>query len=264
MKNGRVWRTIEGTMYPALSVALVLLIWISMTKSGLVPESILPSPAKVLDALREEINDGRLAANLSASGSRLIVGYLIGAVTGALLGLVLGMVWVVRSALFPLVEILRPIPPLAWVPLALIWFGIGENSKIFLIALTVCFPVLIATMNGVRQIDTVLLRAAQSMDTPSTTTLFRVVLPAAIPDLLTGLRLGWTLGITILVGAEMIAASSGIGYLIINGMNIGRFDQVILGILILGTFGVVTDACFVGLRRTKVLRWHAGSDKVVG
>src|SRR3546814_7022690 len=92
MMNGRVWRAIEGTMYPALSVALVLLIWISMIKSGLVPESVLPSPVKVLDALREEINDGRLAASLSASAGRLIVGYLIGASIGALLGLVFGKI----------------------------------------------------------------------------------------------------------------------------------------------------------------------------
>src|SRR3546814_2277190 len=106
-----------------------------MSKSGVAPDAVLPSPVKLLDALREEINDGRLAASLSASAGRLIVGYLIGASIGALLGLVFGMVWVARSALFPLVEILRPIPPLAWVPLALIWFGIGESSKIFLIAL---------------------------------------------------------------------------------------------------------------------------------
>jgi len=234
-----------------------------MTRSGLVPDAVLPGPGKVLDALREEINDGRLAGHLSASGSRLFIGFFVGAVTGALLGLVIGMFRVARSALLPVVEILRPIPPLAWVPLALIWLGIGESSKIFLIALTVCFPVLIATMKGVQQIDPVLLRAARSMDTASGVMLFRVVLPATIPDLLTGLRLGWTLGITILVGAEMIAASSGLGFLIMNGMNSGRFDQVILGILLLGVFSVATDAFFVGLRKTKVLRWHAGLEQVI-
>jgi sulfonate transport system permease protein len=261
--NVTVRRAIEAVGFPALSALCVLLVWTSMTKSGLVPEAVLPSPQTVLRALSEEINDGRLAGHLYASGFRLILGFLIGATTGALLGLVLGMFRIARSALLPAVEILRPIPPLAWVPLALIWLGIGEESKIFLIALTVCFPVLIATMKGVEQIDPVLLRAARAMDTPPMTTLFGVILPATIPDLLTGLRLGWTLGITILVGAEMIAASSGLGFLIMNGMNSGRFDQVVLGILLLGTFSVVTDACFVALRRTRMLRWHAGLEQVV-
>lgn len=260
--NTRLSQARDGVMYPLLSAALVLLVWSAIVKSGLVPEAILPGPAKVLDALREETNDGRLAAHLYASAGRLVIGFLIGATTGALLGLVLGMYRVARSALLPIVEILRPIPPLAWVPLALIWLGIGEDSKIFLIALTVCFPVLIATMKGAQQIDAVLLRAAQSMDTPFAAMLFRVILPATVPDLLTGLRLGWTLGITILVGAEMIAASSGLGFLIINGMNTGRFDQVILGILLLGVVSVLTDAGFVALKRTKVLRWHAGLDQV--
>src|SRR3546814_13521225 len=99
-------------MYPALSVALVLLIWISMIKSGLVPEYVLPSPVKVLDALREEINDGRLAASLSASAGRLIVGHLIRAYTGALPGLVFGLLWFYRAALFPLLQIHRLSPPL--------------------------------------------------------------------------------------------------------------------------------------------------------
>jgi ABC-type nitrate/sulfonate/bicarbonate transport system permease component len=259
----RLLQTLDAVIYPLLSAGLVLLVWVSMTRSGLVPEAVLPGPGKVLDALGEEIRDGRLAAHLSASGSRLIIGFVIGAVTGALLGMTLGMFRAARSALLPVVEILRPIPPLAWVPLALIWLGIGEDSKIFLIALTVCFPVLIATMKGVEQIDPVLLRAARSMDTRSPEMLVRVVLPATIPDLLTGLRLGWTLGITILVGAEMIAASSGLGFLIMNGMNSGRFDQVILGILLLGVFSVVTDAGFVALKKTRVLRWHVGLDEVI-
>ena len=261
--NRRLSQALGGVMYPLLSAALVLIVWTGMTASGFVSETVLPRPAKVLDALREVINDGRLAAYFYASGGRLILGFAIGAAVGTLVGLLLGMFRIARSALLPVVEILRPIPPLAWVPLALIWFGIGEESKVFLIALTVCFPVLIATMKGVQQIDIALLRAGRSMDISSGAMLFYVVLPATIPDLLTGLRLGWTLGFTILVGAEMIASSSGLGYLIMNGMNTGRFDQVILGILLLGALGVVTDAGFVALRKTRVLRWHAGLEQVI-
>jgi len=109
-----------------------------------------------------------------------------------------------------------------------------------------------------------LLRAARSLDADRSTVVFRVILPAAMPDVVTGLRLGWTLAITILVGSEMIAANSGVGRMIIGGMNQGRFDLVILGILLLGTLGMASDTLFARLSRLRLLRWHAGLDKASG
>lgn len=248
-------------LYPLASIAIVLAIWSTLTASGLVPAAILPAPGTVAAAAIEETTSGRLLTHLAASGQRLIIGFAIGATIGVLLGLVMGMVQIARAALVPIVEILRPIPPLAWIPLALIWFGIDEASKVFLIALTACFPVLIATMKGVQQIDLTLIRAAESLDVAPARMLASVLLPAATPDIVTGLRLGWTLAITILVGAEMIASSSGLGHLIIDGMNNGRFDRVLVGILMLGIASVATDAAFVALARSRLMRWHAGIEQ---
>src|SRR3954454_5627271 len=129
MMRATVWNKVP--IYPALSALLVMLTWTGMISSGLVPESVLPRPATVLKALQDEVREGRLAGHLSASGFRLLVGFEIGASLGALLGLMLGAWLGLRSALLPIIEVLRPIPPLAWIPVVLIWLGIGEESKIF-------------------------------------------------------------------------------------------------------------------------------------
>lgn len=250
--------------YPLASAALVLAGWSAVVGLGLVPVAILPGPWTVAAAGIVELMAGRLLGDLAASLARLAGGYVIGAAAGVVLGLVLGSAALARKVVLPWIEILRPIPPLAWIPVALIWFGIGEGSKLFLIAMTAFFPVAIATLKGVRQIEQVLLRAARSLDVTPRQMLLRVVLPAAMPDVVTGLRLGWTLGITILVGAEMIAASSGLGHMVMNGMNSGRFELVILGILLLGTLGLTSDALFARLTRARLLRWHAGLDKASG
>jgi len=258
-KNLASW--MDAIVYPAASFLLVLALWSGLAASGWLAGGVLPGPGAVWEAAIEETSSGRMANHLLSSGYRLAIGYSLGAAVGVIAGLVLGLFSPVRAALLPAVEMLRPIPPLAWIPLALIWFGIDEASKLFLIALTSAMPLLIATMKGVQQVDPALLRAARSMDVAPLRMLFSVVFPAAMPDIMTGLRLGWTLAITILVGAEMIAAPSGLGFLIMDGMNSGKFEFVILGILTLGALSVLTDGLFALASRSKLLRWHAGLDK---
>jgi len=259
--NGLRIHGLPDWVYTVAGAVLFVCGWQLICSLHLVPVSILPSPATVVAALWSEAGNGRLASNVIASLFRLVSGFAIGAAVGICLGLLAGTLTAARAVLMPLVELLRPIPPLAWIPLALIWFGIGEPSKLFLIALTACFPVLVATFKGVEQIDPTLIRAARSLDVPQWRMLVKVVLPAAMPDVVTGLRLGWTLGTTILVGAEMIAASSGLGFMIMDGMNSGRFDLLILGILPLGTISVVADGLFGRLSRSRLLRWHAGLER---
>jgi ABC-type nitrate/sulfonate/bicarbonate transport system permease component len=260
MSSGRI-AMLPDAAWPWLSAALAIAVWALVVAAQWVPVAVLPGPVAVFANLADEFASGRLAENLLASGIRLVIGFAIGAACGVLLGTLTGAFTRVRWAVMPVVEMLRPIPPLAWIPLALIWFGIGEPSKWFLIALTASFPVLVATTRGVESVPRALLWSARMMDVGRARLVAQVLLPAALPDIVTGLRLGWTLGITILVGAEMIAATSGIGFMIIDGMNGGRFDRVIGGILVLGVVSIVTDALFAALARSGVLRWHVGLDQ---
>lgn len=249
---------LPNIVWPILSSAAFLALWSLMVVAKLVPESILPTPWAVLQGLEQEAQSGRLWLHITSSFARLVVGFAIGAVAGVAIGGVLGASRRARYALTPVLEILRPIPPLAWIPLALTWFGVGEPSKWFLIALTASFPIIVSTMRGIASVPSAVVRAARMMDVGGVQLLAKVLLPAALPDIVTGLRLGWTLGITILVGAEMIAATSGLGFLIIDGMNLGRFDLVIGGILVLGLLSVVTDKLFMVATNSKLLRWHRG------
>lgn len=259
----RVLATLGPVGSAVLSAAIVLIAWQAVVLARLAPEAILPGPSAVLRAGVDEATSGRLFEHLAATLGRLAVGFAVGAAVGTVLGLACGAMTRVRGILMPVVEVLRPIPPLAWVPITLLWFGIGESSKVFLVALTSAFPVLIATVRGVERIDRTILRAARSMDVPRWKLIYAVMLPAALPDVLTGLRLGWTLGITIVVGAEMIAADAGVGHMLIDAMNQGRFERVMLGILILGVLGVASDGLFVRLGQGRLLRWHAGLDQAV-
>jgi sulfonate transport system permease protein len=231
-----------------------------MTSSNLVPSAVLPGPKEVFYGLIEESNNGHLLANIAGSAQRMLIGFALGATIGVLIGGLLGLIAPLRQAFDPVIEVLRPIPPLAWVPIALIWFGVDEASKWFLIALTVSFPVLVSTARGIRSTPVSLIRAARMMDVPNSRLLFQVLLPSAAPDVFTGMRLGWTLGITSLVGAEMIAAPSGLGFMIISGMNAGRFDLVIGGILVLGVLSVSTDRLFEYFLGRRLFKWQGGRE----
>ncbi|HWK61438.1 MAG TPA: ABC transporter permease [Eoetvoesiella sp.] len=247
--------------YLLATIVLIFAAWKLALISKLVSETVLPAPAIVFQLAWQELSTGKLLEYIQISGQRLVAGFFFGSLLGVLIGALLGSYRILRLMFLPLCETLRPIPPLAWIPLALIWFGIGEESKIFLIALTSFFPVFITTLKGVQQIDFNLLRAARSLDMNHRQMFFLVTLPAALPDIVTGLRLGWSIGLVALVGAEMIASTSGLGFLIMNGMNNGRFDEVILGILVIGAISIVTDLAFIQFSKTKLLRWHNGLEK---
>ncbi|MCC7040392.1 MAG: ABC transporter permease [Burkholderiales bacterium] len=252
---------VRASMYPIATGVLVILCWTAIVEIGLVPRAILPSPVEVGRAGLVELHSGRLGIHGAASINRLLSGYAIGAMIGVTLGLLLGGIRSVRAYCYFIVEVLRPIPPLGWIPLAIIWFGIGEPSKLFLIALTACFPILVATEKGVGQIPEPLVRAGRAMDLGPTALLVKVVLPNALPDITTGLRLGWTLAIAVLVGTEMIAAQSGIGFMIMDAMGVGNFALLVFGIILLGCFSIVTDAGLKYVFDQKLLRWHHNATK---
>jgi len=215
----------------------------------------LPAPWVVLGALLELARKGQLWIHVGATLGRVAVGFTTGAVAAVALGLLAGQVRAVRNVLEPVVELLRPIPPLAMLPLFIVWVGIGEGSKVGFITYATFFPMFVTTVHGVAQIDDRLLRAAQSLGARPRQLFFRVILPAALPDVLTGLRLGVALSFFVIVISEFIGAEEGLGYLINDGRNFFLVPQMLGAAVLLGLLGYAGNGLVRGLER-RVLRWQ--------
>ncbi len=215
----------------------------------------LPGPWLVLGALAELAAKGQLWIHLTATLERVAIGFGTGAALGVGLGLAAGYLTPVRNVVEPLVELLRPVPPLAVLPLFIVWVGIGEPSKIGFITYATFFPIFLTTVTGVRQIDPVLLRAARSLGARGLPLFTRVILPAALPDVLTGLRLGVALAFFVIVISEFIGAEHGLGYLINDGRNFFLVPQMLGAAVVLGLLGYAGNA-LVRLVERRVMRWQ--------
>ena len=215
----------------------------------------LPGPWLVLGALVELATKGQLWIHLGATLERVAIGFGTGAALGVALGLAAGYLTPVRNVVEPLVELLRPVPPLAVLPLFIVWVGIGEPSKIGFITYATFFPIFLTTVTGVRQIDLVLLRAARSLGARGLPLFTRVILPAALPDVLTGLRLGVALAFFVIVISEFIGAEHGLGYLINDGRNFFLVPQMLGAAVVLGLLGYAGNA-LVRLVERRVMRWQ--------
>ena len=197
----------------------------------------LPGPWLVVGSLVDLAARGQLWIHVAATLERVAIGFGTGAGLGVLLGLAAGYFAPVRDVVEPLVEVLRPIPPLAVLPLFIVWVGIGEPSKIGFITYATFFPIFLTTVTGVRQIDPLLLRAARSLGAGGVALFTRVILPAALPDILTGLRLGVALAFFVIVISEFIGAEHGLGYLINDGRNFFLVPQMLGAAVVLGLLG---------------------------
>jgi ABC-type nitrate/sulfonate/bicarbonate transport system permease component len=236
----------------------VIVLWEITVRTGFVDPRLFPSPLLAIQAASERLTAETIAENLWWSLFRVFSGFTIGAVAGAVIGIAAGWYRGFGLVARPLIEFLRPIPPLAWIPLAIIWFGLGEPSKFFIIFLGAFFPVVTSAYHGVRSIDPVILRAAQTLGLSGIPLLLRVVVPAASPDLATGIRIGWGLSFGVLVAAELIAADRGLGFMIINERNTGgSVGVIIVGILLIGALNLITDAAIAAAIRRWIGRWHS-------
>jgi NitT/TauT family transport system permease protein len=215
----------------------------------------LPAPWVVIGALLELARKGQLWVHVAATLERVAVGFAAGAVLALALGLLAGQIRVVRNVVEPVIELLRPIPPLAMLPLFIVWVGIGEASKVGFITYATFFPMFVTTVHGVTQIDGRLLRAAQSLGARPRHLFLRVILPAALPDVLTGLRLGVALSFFVIVISEFVGAESGLGYLINDGRNFFLVPQMLGAAVLLGLLGYAGNALVRVLER-RVLRWQ--------
>ena len=215
----------------------------------------LPGPWLVLGSLGELAMKGQLWGHLTATLERVALGFATGATLGVGLGLAAGYLRPVRDLIEPLVELLRPIPPLAVLPLFIVWVGIGEPSKVGFITYATFFPIFLTTVTGVRQIDPLLLRAAESLGARGARLFVRVILPAALPDILTGLRLGVALAFFVIVISEFIGAEQGLGYLINDGRNFFLVPQMLGAAVVLGLLGYAGNGLVRWVER-RLTRWQ--------
>jgi taurine transport system permease protein len=248
-----------GRNRPVLSVATVLVLvalWVIVTATGLVKPLFLPGPAALATAFSQawtgEFDGNTLITQIVASLSRVIGAFVLASLVGIPAGLAMGVSREARAILDPIIEFYRPLPPLAYLPLMVIWFGIGETAKILLIFLACFAPVALATRAGVLSASIDQVNAARSMGASRMQVLLHVVLPAATPDILVGLRIGMGVGWTTLVAAEMVAANAGLGQMVLNASNFLRTDVVVMGILVIGGFAILFEFAMRWLERVLV------------
>ncbi len=241
---------------PSLVVmAVIIAVWWSAVVATRSP--IFPTPWQVLAGTGELVRDGSLWAHIGASLMRVGIGFGLAVLVAVPLGLWMGWVRGAFVTLNPIFQILRPISPIAWIPIAILWFGVGNVSPIFLIFMASVFPMVVQTVEGVHTIEPRYLRAAANFGVSRGTLFRRVVIPAALPQVIVGMRIGLGVAWLVVVAAEMIALNSGLGYLIMDSRNAGnRYDLVVAGMIIIGLIGLLLDGLMRGLEGMKSVRWR--------
>ncbi len=240
----------------ALIASLIALWWVVVVQTESV---IFPTPLQVVTGTLELAADGTLWEHVIASLLRVGAGFLLACVVAVPLGLWMGRVEGAYRTLNPLFQILRPISPIAWIPLAILWFGVGNVSPVFLIFIASVFPMIVQTASGVHTIEKRYLRAAENFGVSRYTLFRQVIIPAVLPEIIVGMRIGLGVAWLVVVAAEMIALRSGLGYLIMDSRNAGnRYDLVIAGMLIIGVIGLVLDGLMRFLESLKSVRWRYG------
>ena len=243
------------SVVPWLVPALIIVVWQLLSSAGLIAERVRPAPVSVAEAGWKLLTQGDLLTDVAISARRAFIGLLIGGSVGFLLGLINGFFpWGARL-LDSSVQMGRNIPHLALIPLVILWFGIGETARIFLVAIGVAFPIYINTYHGVRSVDAGLIEMSKTYGLTTWQMFRQVILPGALPSILVGLR--YALGIMwlTLIVAETIAATSGIGYVTMNAREFLQTDVLVLGILLYALLGKLADVAARGLER-QLLAWH--------
>jgi NitT/TauT family transport system permease protein len=235
-----------------LALVGLVVVWEAFARLGWVPVLFLPSPLGVLREGRDMIVSGELAAHLVASLTRLVLGFAVGAGLGIAVGITVGFFSIAEAVGTPLIAATFPIPKIALLPLLILWLGLGEASKVAVIALGVFFPMAINTFTGVRQADPLLVRAAVAFGARRWSVIRKVVLPSALPMIFAGLKLGAGTALLLLVAAEMIAVESGIGFLVLHAGNLMATTKLMVGIVVLSLLGVLSHCGLSRLERAAI------------
>ncbi|AJE04768.1 ABC transporter permease [Geobacter pickeringii] len=242
-------------LLPLIVPVLILLAWEALSSQGLISPIILPAPSTIWDTLVEMVKSGELLGHLRVSLLRVLQGFSVGGGLGLLVGTGIGLSRRLERALTLITGLLRPIPIIAWVPVLILWMGIDEGSKVTVIAIGSFWPVLLNVIQGIRSTDKKYLEVARILEKSRATLLLKVIFPSALPSIFTGLRVGIGIAWMSVIGAELIAASAGVGYMIMYARELSQPDVMLVGVISIGITGLGIDFL---LRRLegRLLKWN--------
>ena len=237
-----------------LSILIFLTVWELVSRLGKLSISLFPPPSWVAQEFWRMLQSGMWIRDVLVSSRRVITGFILGSSIALIVGLLTGRIAWVRALFEPVIQLLRPIPSIAWVSISIFWFGLGESSKLFLISYGVFFIVWLNTHVGVSTVEPVLVRAARSLGAKGHKLFFQIILPAALPFIIAGLRSGVAVAFIVVVAAELTGASVGVGYRISHSREIFRADRMMVGLMTLGVLGGLSDMIFVRLSK-RIVFW---------
>lgn len=253
MKKFVLW--IKENYLALVAPILILAIWEAAGQLGLIRATLLPKPSAIAVVLVEVLSSGELLSNLGVSILRVAQGFIIGAGLGILVGVQVALSRKLQTAVSLIFGVLRPIPVIAWIPVLILWMGIDEGSKITVIAIGSFWTVLVSVIEGIKNVDKKFLEVATILEKDHITLLTKVILPAALPAIFTGVRVGIDVAWRSVVAAELIAAASGIGYMIMYARELSQIDVVLVGVLSIGFTGIIIEQ-LLQLLEKRLLRWN--------
>jgi NitT/TauT family transport system permease protein len=243
-------KTITSLILPVI----ILIIWALLTTyTGIIPSYLIPSPYEVIVAFENLLLNGTLISDTLYTLTRILLGFFIAALVAIPVGIIIGWSKTANNLSSLIIGILRPIPPIAWIPFAILWFGVGLGSSIFIIFIGSIFPILINTADGVKRTNKVYIESAYTLGANQYQTLRKVVMPAALPNIITGLKVGIGIGLMCTVAAEMIGSDNGLGYLILTSTSMLDSASAIVGMLTIGVIGLGFDYIF--RRAERKIKW---------
>lgn len=238
-----------------LTPVILLALWETAGRQGWIRATLLPKPSAIAEVLAEMVVSGELFTNLGISMLRVAEGFTIGASLGLVIGVQVALVKKLRSAVSLIFGILRPIPVIAWIPVLILWMGIDEGSKITVIAIGSFWTVFVSVVQGIRNVDKKFLEVATILEKDRFILLTKVILPATLPALFTGVRVGIDVAWRSVVAAELIAAASGVGYMIMYARELSQIDVVLVGVLSIGVTGILIDQILKRIEQ-RLLKWN--------
>ncbi len=252
----KIKQLLYNVVVPLMIPIGVIIVWQLMANAGALDTRTLPSPKMIWNTFTSLIDKGTLMENLIVSGKRVGIGFVLGGSAGLFLGILTGLFSFVNKSLSFIVGALRPIPMVAWIPLFILWLGIDEAPKIAVITVGSFWPILVNTSQGIKNVDAKYLEVGKILEKSHFQVLVKIVWPASLPSVFTGIRLGISSAWNCVVTAEMIAASAGVGHMIMQGRQYYNVAQVLVGVAVIGVVGFLLDMVLLWLE-TVLLRWNA-------